>query len=181
MMGLVFVPFFGASLAKQGRVLLAATMCLPPLLIVAAIMGDSHGGLAAFGPWLFVPVAMGMGCGVLTALPPWARIAGGLACFLEQALVVWLAIYMPHHGPFPAGHLMAPLRLFGLIALQAVAAVIIIVASRPRTRSFATRFAGQPRAIRPPEQAPDLTAWASPAFRRLKELTQGSDSKSAAA
>jgi hypothetical protein len=158
MMGLVLVPFFGASLGKQGRALLAATMGLPSLLIVAAVIGDSHGGLAPFGPWLFVPAAMSMSCGVLAALPPWARITGGLACLLEQALVVWLAIYVPHKGPFLPDDLRAPTRLFGLIALQVAAALVVIAISWPRIRRLETRLAGEPRAIRAPEQERDLAA-----------------------
>jgi hypothetical protein len=152
MLGLVLVPFFGASLGKPGRALIAATMGLVPLLIVAVLIGSSHGGLAPFGPWLFIPAAMGMVCGVLAALPPWARIAGSLAALMEQALIIWLAVYLPHHAPFPAGDLKAPLRMAGLIALQAAAAIMVIVISWPRVQRLATRFAAQPRAIRAPKE-----------------------------
>jgi hypothetical protein len=150
MLGLVLVPFFGASLGKPGRALIAATMGLVPLLIVAVLIGSSHWGLAPFGPWLFIPAAMGMVCGVLAALPPWARIAGGLAGLMEQALIVWFAIYLPHHAPFPAGDLKAPLRLGALIAVQVAAAIMVIVVSWPRVQRLATRFAA--RAICAPKE-----------------------------
>ncbi len=152
MMGLVLVPFFGASLSKPGRALIATTMGLVPLLIVAVLIGSTHHGLAPFGPWLFIPAAMGMVCGVLAALPPWARIAGGLASLLEQALDHLARNLFASPRRFPADGLKAPLRLAGLIALQAVAAIMVIVISWPRVQCVATRAASQPRAIRAPRQ-----------------------------
>ena len=70
MLGLVLLPFFGASLAQRRNVLITMTMGLVPLLMTGIVFGDSHGGLAPFGPFLFIPIAATLSAGVLASLSP---------------------------------------------------------------------------------------------------------------
>lgn len=129
MLGLVLVPVFGAALRDRSRALASLVIGLGSVLITAITFGQSMGGLAPFGPYLFVPIAMAFACTVLVSIPaPW-RLALSLAAVSEQLVVLWYGCYWKHwqtsspHVPSEVMHVV------GLLALQGLALLLIALVS----------------------------------------------------
>lgn len=143
MLGLVLVPFFAASLAQRRHALITLTMGLVPLLMTGVVMGESHGGLAPFGPFLFIPIAATLSAGMLVSLSRWELLGVTLACLAEQAVVIWLSAYGPH---WQLVSIKDPLTLLRLIALFAVegslAGLLILVCLRHRAEAVLPVISG---------------------------------------
>ncbi len=91
MLGLVFLPFYGAIFATPRGTLLAATTLVLPTLVAAAIIGAAvYCGVAPYGPFLYCPIGAAWGCGVLSRWwRPWRALVMICAIF-EQAGLFWL-------------------------------------------------------------------------------------------
>jgi hypothetical protein len=139
MLGLGLLPFFAASLARRDSVRVGLAIGLVPLLVAGILIGGNHTGLAPLGPWLFVPVAAAFACAALASLSWQLCLGVSLACLIEQALIIWLGAYVPHHGLFLADDWHAPMRLMGLIGLQLAAAVVTISVCLRKNRPSGVR------------------------------------------
>jgi hypothetical protein len=99
--------------------------------------------------WLFLPVAVGLGSGLLTARRRWVFEAVNLACQIAQAVPIWLVAFLPNQTGFQAGDWHVPTRLFGLIGLQLMVAVMSLSICVRRYRGACRRTRRNRRVIYP--------------------------------
>jgi len=134
MMGIVLVPFFGASLYRRDRALLAVMAGLGATVITAVTFGQNQAGLAPFGPFIFVPIAVAYAAAMLVLLPRSAIIAVLTLAFGEQMLVLWYAIVWPQWAT-TGEHAPGEIRRFSALVLVQLAMFALMLRESWREHS----------------------------------------------